>query len=152
MDKRKMVILSLLFVVTLMPLACWLYQRHAEQHFSCVINADIIRGGDQLETRLHFDFVGNKGTAEASGEFTIDGKKMPISRRLAFTFTRSGDQYSLISTTTVENPLEALIKHPLLPDFFLMSHRGYSIEMHKQGPDAYVVVNEDLPLFYCSKK
>lgn len=152
MAKGKIVILSLLFVVTLVPLVSWLYQRHEEKYFSCVINADIIRGRDQLEARLHFDFVGNKGTAEASGEFTIDGKKMPISRRLAFTYTRSGDQYSLVSTTAAENPLAALIKHPLVPDFFLMSHRGYSMEMHKQGPDAYVVVNEDLPLFYCSKK
>jgi hypothetical protein len=151
-NQRALTLFFLACAIAFIPLFAWIYEKHSSEQFSCVSQASVYQDKKSVIVSENYIFRGTDGVVETAGTFTdTDGSKIPISRKFEFSYTQKGDEYTLLSRGDLEKPTERLLLRSIVPDFFMLSHRGVTVTIKKQMQNGYVFLMDNIPMFYCEK-
>ncbi|MFB0712924.1 hypothetical protein ACEU59_17380 [Buttiauxella noackiae] len=126
--------------------------KYQDDNFTCEGEINIIRDNVAFNALLHFKFNNGKGYFNSLGNLSKDGKVTErLSKALTFNYTNYHGYIIMLSgenktSYTKENPLAHIV-----PDFFLYSERGFQIKMIRQNASSYLFLQEETPLFYCTR-
>lgn len=151
-NKRTYALFLLSCLIMLVPLWAWLQEEYATKQFSCVTHLVIYQKNKSISIDESYTFLGGHGMIETSRIFTADdGKKTVISRKLEFSYTRQGNEYTLLSHDAIEDRQAWKLVRSLVPDFFVLRNRGVTVTIKKQSHYGYLFLMDDVPIYYCGK-
>lgn len=121
---------------------------------SCVSRHTLIHGTFSLTARYFFSFYNNRGVVRINGAALRDGKTYPVSRQIFFTYTRTGDEYTLESTyiekmSADKGELSGAEQH--LPSFFSFGERQFNFTLHQDRFRNAIIIFTEMPVFYCTR-
>lgn len=151
-NKRTYTLFSFACLIALVPFFVWLYESYSAKQFSCVTHLIIHKDNKSVSIDENYTFRGKDGVIETSGIFTdSDGTKTAISRKFDFSYTRQGNEYTLLSNESIEDRQQWMLLGSLIPDFFVLRNRGVTVTIKQQKHDGYVFLMDDVPIYYCEK-
>lgn len=149
--KRKIFFFFILIAIILSPVAINLWDDYQDDHFTCWGQITFKKETASYPVKVRYVFNGSTGEVITIGEYSIQGEKpRKISQKLSFKFSRSGNEYTMLSTQSVLTANQAKALSGLVPDFYLYQDRGLKITMHKQGDNGLVFTTASLPIFICT--
>ncbi|TNV20482.1 hypothetical protein FH968_10795 [Buttiauxella sp. B2] len=153
MKNRKFILLGILVVVfSCLPLLWLEFQSWQNNHFSCEGDLTLITKDGVINAKLKFHF--NNGDGEYYGvskQIVANKPEQDVNRSVRFKYWLEKNEVLMVSEGTSDESELANSLTQNIPDFFRYKGRGLNLRLVTQGYAGFVIVEDDLPLFYCAR-
>ena len=152
---RKKALIAIIIFNLLLGIYIGLLSLHQYKstHFSCQGEFTGANDRSTIRNRIYLNFSGQQGSSFLDGELTTaSGAKQKVRVYYQFSFTRKGNEYSIIQqspSALAGNEVDEAALKPLFPEYMTSAKKNGHITLYRVSPSAFIVSNSYLPIFYC---
>lgn len=131
------------------------YEDRSNKPLSCISSHTFVHDDFSMNARYFFSFYQKEGVVRIYGKIHRDGRDYPIGRQIFFSFTKTGDEYTLKSSqiekmSQDQGKFADEGKH--FPSFFLQKDRNFSFIIHRDRFNNPVLIYAGVPVFHCLRR